>query len=341
MPDPPRIAINGFGRIGRLALRALMELDEPIDVAAINDLTDNETLAHLFEHDSLHGEYDGEVEISDGDLVVDGDRFHVLTEPDPSNLAWDKFDVDYVLECSGQFRHREDLETHLDNGAERVILSAPAKDEIDATIVRGVNDGTYDPSEDHIVSNASCTTNCLAPTAKVLHDSFGIEHGMMTTAHAYTNSQVLLDQAHDDLRRARAADVSMIPTSTGAAKAIGAVLPELEGRLDAMALRVPIPDVSVVDLNVRLSEEATAEDVIEAYREASSAGMEGILRVEDRPLVSVDYQTTDYSAVVDAPALKVCDERMVKVLAWYDNEWGYSMRTAELVLDMWAQETAA
>jgi len=340
MPQAPRIAINGFGRIGRLALRALLDHEDPIDIAAINDLTDNETLAHLFKHDSLHGTYEGEVELVDGDLVIDGDHFHVLSEPDPSNLAWDKFDVDYVIECTGQFRHRADLQTHLDNGADRVVLSAPPKDEVDATLVLGVNGDTYDPDEDRLVSNSSCTTNCLAPTAKVLHDRFGIQHGLVTTAHAYTNSQVLLDREHDDLRRARAAAVSMIPTSTGAAKAIGSVMPELEGRLDAMAIRVPVPNVSVVDLTVRMNDTASADEVTAAYREAADEELEGILRVEDEPLVSVDYQTTPYSAVVDAPSLKVCEERMVKVLSWYDNEWGYSVRTADLVMDMWDQETA-
>jgi glyceraldehyde 3-phosphate dehydrogenase len=340
MARPPRIAINGFGRIGRLALRALLEHEETIDVRAINDLHDAETMAHLFEHDSVHGTFEGEVEAENGDVRVDGDRFHVLSEEDPAYLAWDKFDVDYVLECTGQFRHREDLQTHLDNGADRVILSAPAKDAVDATLVRGVNDEVYDPGEDRLVSNSSCTTNCLAPTAQVLHESFGIEHGLMTTAHAYTNSQVLLDKPHDDLRRARAAGVSMIPTSTGAAEAIGDVIPELDGRLDAMAIRVPLPSVSVVDLTARLQQEADEDDVIEAYRNAAEADLEGILRVEDEPLVSIDYQTTPYSAVVDEPSLRVCDERMVKVLAWYDNEWGYSMRTAELVLDMWELEQA-
>jgi glyceraldehyde 3-phosphate dehydrogenase len=339
MARPPRIAINGFGRIGRLALRALLEHEETIEVTAINDLSDAETMAHLFEHDSLHGEYQGEVEVSNGDVVVDGDRFHVLSQPDPENLAWDKFDTDYVLECTGQFRHRADLQTHLDNGAERVVLSAPARDEVDATLVRGVNDDTYDPDEDLIVSNSSCTTNCLAPTAQVLHDRFGIDHGLMTTAHAYTNSQVLLDQPHDDLRRARAAGVSMIPTTTGAAEAIGDVIPDLEGRLDAMAIRVPLPAVSVVDLTARLEEEVDPDDVAEAYRDAEHGDLAGILRVEDRPLVSADYQTTPFSAVIDEPSLRVCDGRLVKVLAWYDNEWGYSMRTAELVLDMWDQET--
>jgi len=338
MADVPKVAVNGFGRIGRLVTRGLLSMRGEVDIVAINDLTDRDHLAHLFQYDSVHGRYPGRVEAVDGDLEIDGDRFRVLSEADPADLPWKDLEVDIVIESTGRFTRRQDLQKHLDAGARRVLLSAPGKDE-DVTLVRGVNDAVYDPSRHRIVSNASCTTNCLAPVLKVLHEAFTVEHAWMTTVHAYTNSQVLLDAPHKDLRRARAAALSMIPTSTGAAKAIGKVMPELEGKVDGMAIRVPVPNVSLVDLTARVGRGVTAEALHGTFRDAAAGDLKGILRSEERPLVSVDFNNDPHSAVVDLPATSVVDGALVKVLAWYDNEWAYSLRTAELARELWRRET--
>ena len=326
-----RVAINGFGRIGRNVLRSAKESGRTsLDFVAVNDLTDSGTLAHLLRHDSVHGPYPGTVEVSEGGLVVDGDEILVLSERDPANLPWRELEVDVVVESTGIFRSRELASKHLEAGARKVVISAPAKDE-DITVVLGVNHELYDPANHHLISNASCTTNCLAPVAKVLLEEFGIVRGLMTTIHAYTAGQAVLDGPHKDLRRARAAALSMIPTTTGAARAISLVLPELDGKLDGMAIRVPTPDVSLVDLVAELEEDVTEEAVNDALRSAASTDLAGILRVEEAPLVSVDFTGESASSVVDAPSTAVMGRRLVKVLAWYDNEWGYSSRVVDLV----------
>ena len=326
-----RVAINGFGRIGRNVFRAARQSPESnLDFVAVNDLADASTLAHLLKYDSVHGIYPGSVERSDDGLVVDGDTMRVLSERDPAELPWAELDVDVVVESTGRFRTRELASRHLDAGAAKVVISAPAKDE-DITIVLGVNHDRYDPERHNIISNASCTTNCLAPVAKVLAERFGFVQGLMTTIHAYTAGQAILDGPHKDLRRARAAAVSMIPTTTGAAKAISLVLPELEGRLDGMAIRVPTPDVSVVDLVAQVESDTTADAVNDALRAAAETDLAGILRVEEQPLVSVDYTGEAASSVVDALSTAVMGGGLVKVLAWYDNEWGYSTRVVDLV----------
>lgn len=326
-----RVAINGFGRIGRNVLRAAKQSGrDDLDFVAVNDLTGSETLAHLLKYDSVHGRYPGEVEVSGNGLVVDGDEIMVLSERDPAELPWRELGVDIVVESTGLFRTRELASKHREAGARKVIISAPAKDE-DITIVLGVNHQAYDPDVHHIISNASCTTNCLAPVAKVLTERFGFVRGLMTTIHAYTSGQAVLDGPHKDLRRARAAAVSMIPTTTGAARAISLVLPELEGKLDGMAIRVPTPDVSVVDLVAELGTDVSAAEVNDALRAAAEADLAGILRVEEQPLVSVDFTGEPASSVVDAPSTSVMDDRLIKVLAWYDNEWGYSSRVVDLV----------
>jgi len=326
-----RVAINGFGRIGRNVLRAAKQSGTTeLDFVAVNDLTESTTLAHLFRHDSVHGTYPGPVEVSEGGIVVDGDDIQVLSERDPAKLPWRQLEVDVVVESTGIFRTRELASRHLEAGARKVIISAPASDE-DITIVLGVNHDRYDPETHHLISNASCTTNCLAPVAKVLSERFGFVRGLMTTIHAYTSGQAVLDGPHKDLRRARAAAVSMIPTTTGAARAISLVLPELEGKLDGMAIRVPTPDVSLVDLVAEVKQEASPDAVNGALRAAAENELAGILRVEDAPLVSVDFVGEPASSVVDAPSTSVMGDRMVKVLAWYDNEWGYSSRVVDLV----------
>ncbi len=326
-----RAAINGFGRIGRNVLRSAKQAGRTdVDFVAVNDLTDAKTLAHLLRYDSVHGRYPGTVEVSDGGLVVDGDEIRVLSERDPAKLPWADLGVDIVIESTGIFRDRDGASKHLQAGAKKVIISAPAKGE-DITIVLGVNHDAYDPAAHDIISNASCTTNCLAPVVKVLSDAFGFRHGLMTTIHAYTNDQRILDLPHKDLRRARAAAMSMIPTTTGAAKATGLVLPEVDGRIDGMAIRVPTPDVSLVDLVAHVEEDVTEDQVIDAMRAAASGPMEGILGVSDEPLVSIDYTGDPHSSVVDALSTAVMDGRMVKVLSWYDNEWGYSCRVVDLV----------
>jgi glyceraldehyde 3-phosphate dehydrogenase len=326
-----RLGINGFGRIGRLVFRAARGKD--VQIVGINDLTDAKTLAHLLKWDSVHGPFPGEVE-ADGDaLVVDGKRIPVTAEKDPAALPWKALGAKVVVESTGIFTKRDGAAKHLTAGAERVMISAPATDP-DVTIVLGVNTDAYDPAKHKIVSNASCTTNCLAPVAKVLHEKFGIESGWMTTIHAYTNDQVILDFPHKDLRRARAAAQSMIPTSTGAAKAIGLVLPDLKGKLDGFAIRVPTADVSVVDLSVQLAREATVEGINAAMREAASGPLKGILAVCDEPLVSIDFQGNPHSSILDAEYTKVMGGRFAKVLSWYDNEWGYSNRCVDLALLM-------
>ena len=326
-----RVAINGFGSIGRLVLRAAKQAGRTdLDFVAVNDLTDNKTLAHLLKYDSVHRAYPGTVEATEAGLVVDGDEIKVFSERDPSNLPWKEMGIDIVVESTGKFRDREGLGKHLQAGARKVILTAPAKKE-DITIVLGVNQGKYDQESHHIISNASCTTNCLAPVVKVILDSFGFRRGLMTTIHSYTNDQVMLDTPHKDLRRARAGALSMIPTTTGAARATALVIPEVEGKIDGMAIRVPTPDVSLVDLTVEVERETSAEAVNDAFRQAAAGPMKGILHVSDEPLVSVDYTGHRASSIVDALSTAVMGGNMVKVLAWYDNEWGYSERVVDLV----------
>lgn len=325
-----KVGINGFGRIGRNILRAAREQNADLEIVAVNDITTAQTLAHLFRHDSVLGRYPGTVSADGDGIVVDGTQIRVLSERDPQRLPWADLGVDIVIESTGLFTDAEAARAHLDAGATKVVISAPAKNE-DITICMGVNDAVYNPAEHHIISNASCTTNCLAPVAKVLQDSFGIETGFMTTVHAYTSDQVLLDAPHKDLRRARAAALSIIPTSTGAARAVALVLPELKGRFHGISLRVPVPDVSLVDLTATLSKAATIEDVNAEMREAADGSLRGILAVSDEPLVSQDFVKDSHSAIFDAPSTMVLGDRTVKVLAWYDNEWGYSCRVVDLV----------
>jgi len=324
-----RVAINGFGRIGRNILRAAKKKGADLDFVAVNDLTDAETLAHLLRYDSVHGRYDGTVEVTGNGLKVDGDEIRVLSERDPGSLPWADLGVDIVFEATGLFRTREKAQLHLDAGAKKVIITAPAKGE-DVTVVLGVNHDDYDPDSHHIISNASCTTNCLAPVVKVLLDSFGFERGVMTTVHSYTNDQNILDLPHKDLRRARAAAMSIIPTTTGAAKATGLVIPEVKGKLDGMAMRVPTPDVSIVDLVAQLEKDVTAEQVNEAMRAAANGPLNGILEVSDEDLVSVDYTGHPASSILDANSTMAIGSGMVKVVSWYDNEMGYSNRCVDL-----------
>jgi glyceraldehyde 3-phosphate dehydrogenase len=324
-----RVAINGFGRIGRNVLRSAKKAGvTDIDFVAVNDLTDTKTLGHLLRYDSVHGRYPGTVEVRPDALVVDGDEVKVFAEKDPANLPWGDLGVDIVIESTGRFTNREDAAKHLAAGAKKVIISAPAKNE-DITVVLGVNEEKYDPAAHHVISNASCTTNCLAPVVKVLLDEFGFKRGVMTTIHSYTNDQQILDLPHKDLRRARAAAVSMIPTSTGAAKATGLVLPEVKGRIDGTSIRVPTPDVSVVDLTCELERDATAAQVNDALRAAAEGRLKGILQFETEELVSCDYIGNPHSSIVDAPSTSVV-AGLVKVVAWYDNEWGYSNRCVDL-----------
>ncbi len=326
-----RAAINGFGRIGRNVLRAAKAGGADLDFVAVNDITDSRTLAHLLRYDSVHGAYPGTVEARDDALIVDGDEIRVTSLRDPAELPWADLGVDIVFEATGRFRTRDDAAKHLTAGAKKVIITAPAKGE-DITVVLGVNDDAYDPDKHHIISNASCTTNCLAPVAKVILDRFGFEWGIMTTVHSYTNDQQILDLPHKDLRRARAAAMSIIPTTTGAAKATGLVLPQLKGKIDGMSMRVPTPDVSIVDLTVDVQKDVTVDAVNEAFREAAAGPLKGILAVSDEPLVSVDYTGNPASSIVDLLATMVVGDRMVKVLSWYDNEWGYSCRCVDLAV---------
>ena len=323
-----KVGINGFGRIGRNFFRVAYK-DPALEIVAVNDITDAKTLAHLLKYDSVHGRFEEEVGVKDSALVVAGKTVQVLAAKDPSELPWGKLGVEIVIESTGKFTEREGAEKHLKAGAKRVIISAPAKNP-DATFVMGVNEKTFDPAKHFILSNASCTTNCLAPVAKVLLDTFGIERGLMTTIHAYTNDQKILDLPHKDLRRARAAGLSMIPTTTGAAKAVALVIPALKGKLDGMAMRVPTSNVSVVDLTAELSKAATAEEINAAMKKAAEGPLKGIVQYVEEPLVSVDFNHTSYSAEFDALSTKVIEGKMVKVLAWYDNEWGYSCRLADL-----------
>ena len=324
-----RIGINGFGRIGRLFFRAAA-VKQDSQIVAVNDLTDAKTLAHLLKHDSVYGQYKGSVEAKRDAIVVDGSEVKVLALREPKELPWRDLGVDVVLESTGRFVDRESASKHLQGGAKKVVISAPAKNP-DKTLILGVNEKEYDPRLHHILSMGSCTTNCLAPIAKVLNDEFGIEYGLMTTTHAYTNDQVILDFPHKDLRRARAAGLSMIPTTTGAAVALSLVIPELEGRLDGMAIRVPTPTVSVVDLVARLKKSITVDSVNTAFKKYAEGPMKGILAVSEEPLVSVDYTESPYSSTVDALSTKVVGGNLVKVLSWYDNEWGFSTRMAEFL----------
>jgi glyceraldehyde 3-phosphate dehydrogenase len=325
-----KVAINGFGRIGRNFLRACRG-HRDIDIVAVNDLTDSKTLAHLLKYDSVHGVFGAEVKPLEGAISVDGKEIKVLAVTAPEKLPWKDMGVEIVLESTGRFTDKASASKHLEAGAKWVIISAPAK-EPDVTVCMGVNEDMLDPGKHRIISNASCTTNCLAPVAKVLHTEFGIQRGLMTTIHSYTNDQRILDLPHKDLRRARAAAMSMIPTTTGAARAVGLVLPELKGRLDGMAMRVPTPNVSVVDLVAELKKDVTVEDVNAALRKASEGPMKGILLYTEEPVVSIDFNGNPHSSIVDSQLTKVIEGRMAKVIAWYDNEWGYSSRIRDLIL---------
>jgi glyceraldehyde 3-phosphate dehydrogenase len=327
-----RVAINGFGRIGRLVLKA-GQYDSEVDFVAINDLTDAKTLAHLLKYDSVHGRYPEKVSVEGEYLIAGARKIEVMAEKDPANLPWKDFGIDVVVESTGVFRKRAQLENHLTGGAKKVLLTVPAKDEIDNTIVLGVNDNDLKPS-DKIISNASCTTNCLAPVAKVLNDSFGIARGFMTTIHGYTNDQRLLDLPHSDLRRARGATISMIPTTTGAARAVGKVIPDLKGKLDGVAIRVPVSDGSLVDLVAELKKNITIEEVNAAMKKAAEGPMKGILEYCEDPIVSVDVVGNSHSSVFDSLSTVVMDGNFVKVFSWYDNEWGYSCRTLDLLKKM-------
>ncbi len=329
-----KIAINGFGRIGRLTFQALLKNND-VDVVAINDLTNAKTLAHLLKYDSVHGRFEGSVEADDNSITVNGEKYIIYAEKEPANLPWKDLGVDIVVECTGRFRKRADLEKHLTAGARRVALSVPAdkSDDVDLTVVIGVNDNLL--NKDHVlVSNASCTTNCLAPVAKVLNDTFGIEHGLMNTIHSYTNDQIILDAPHKDLRRARAAAVSIIPTSTGAAKAIGLVIPELTGKLDGMSMRVPTPDGSVVDLTVVLKKTVTAAEINSAMKQAADGPMKGVLEYTSDPIVSADIVDNSHSSIFDSLLTQVISGNMVKIVSWYDNEYGYSQRLADLAVKL-------
>ncbi len=325
-----KVAINGFGRIGRIFLRASIGYKD-FEVVAINDLTDSKTLAHLLKYDSIHGIFSADVKASDNGITVNGKEIKILAITEPEKLPWKDLGIDVVLESTGRFTDRASASKHLDAGAKWVVISAPAKDP-DVTVCMGVNEEALDPSKHKIISNASCTTNCLAPVAKVLHQEFGIIRGLMTTIHSYTNDQRILDLPHKDLRRARAAAMSMIPTTTGAAKAVGLVLPELKGKLDGMAIRVPTPNVSVVDLVAELKKDTTAEEVNAALKKASEGKMKGILQYTEDPLVSIDFNGNAHSSIVDASVTKVIEGRMVKVISWYDNETGYSSRVRDLII---------
>ncbi len=330
-----KVAINGFGRIGRLVYRQALKHDE-IDIVAVNDLTDPKMLAHLLKYDSVHGVFPGEVKV-DGDKIVAGrDSFTVLSQPDPRQLPWKEMGVDIVIESTGFFRTREKAAYHIEAGAKKVLISAPAKgkDGVDLTVVYGVNSDLYDPKIHDVISTASCTTNCLAPVAKVLNDSFGIETGIMTTIHAFTNDQRILDLPHSDMRRARAAAVNVIPTTTGAAAAVALVIPELKGKLDGMAVRVPVPDGSLIDLVCVLEKETTVEEVNKVMKEAAETSLVGVLQYTDEPIVSSDVVGNPYSSIFDSGITKMIGPKMLKVLSWYDNELGYSSRMVDMVILM-------
>ncbi len=325
-----KFAINGFGRIGRMVLRAALSRHEKdIEIVAINDLDKPATLAHLFKYDSVHRNWPGAVKVSEKGISIDGKDYKVTAEKDPAKLPWKELGVDVVLECTGRFTDKEKCSLHLAAGAKKVLISAPGKSP-DLTVAFGINHDLYDNAKHHIISNASCTTNCLAPTAKVLNDAFGIEKGLMTTIHSYTNDQRILDLVHDDLRRARAAALSMIPSSTGAAKAIGEVLPALKGKLNGLAVRVPTPNVSLVDLTVVLKKATTVEEINAAFKKAADGALKGVLQYSDEPTVSIDYNDNPHSAIFDSLSTFVMEGNLVKVMAWYDNEWGYSNRMVDV-----------
>jgi len=324
-----KIGINGFGRIGRNFFRASYR-DPNFDIIAVNDITDAKILAHLLKYDSVLGILDAEVKATDNSIIVDGKEVKVLSKKDPSDIKWKEMGISYVIESTGLFTKKSDAEKHIkDGGAEKVIISAPAK-EPDVTLVLGVNEEIYDPEKHHVISNASCTTNCLAPAAKVIHDNFGIQKAIMTTIHSYTGDQKILDAPHKDLRRARSAAVSQIPTTTGAAKATGVVIPELNGKIDGIAIRVPTPNVSLVDLVAVLQKETTEEEVNQVFKQTAQGKLKGILEYTEVPLVSVDYTTNPHSSIVDGEFTKVIQGNLLKILAWYDNEWGYSCRLKDL-----------
>ncbi|MBC7189002.1 type I glyceraldehyde-3-phosphate dehydrogenase [Candidatus Aerophobetes bacterium] len=332
-----KLAINGFGRIGRLTLRAALEKNSSLEFVAVNDLVDASTLAHLFKWDSVHGAWCGEVKAEGDFIVIDGKKIRVLSEKDPSKLPWKEMGIDIVIESTGLFRKKEQAALHLEAGARKVIITAPASGDV-PTFVMGVNENSYDPSSHSIVSNASCTTNCLAPMAKVLMENFGIKRGIMTTIHAYTNDQALLDAPHKDLRRARAACMSMVPTTTGAAEAVGKVIPELKGKLTGIAIRVPTPDVSLVDFVAEVERDVSVDEVNLAFKKASEGKLKDILVYCEEPLVSVDFTTNPASCIFDALSTRIIENRMVKVFGWYDNEWGYSCRVVDLAEYMLSKE---
>ena len=325
-----RVGINGFGRIGRQSLKALLQRAPEVEVVAVNDLVDAEMNALLFKHDSTYGAYDGDVVAGDASIVIDGREIKILAERDPANLPWGELGVDIVLESTGIFTDATKAKAHIDAGAQKVIISAPAKNE-DITIVLGVNEDRYDPTAHHVISNASCTTNCLAPAAKVVHDLLGIEKGLMNTIHSYTNDQRILDVAHQDPRRARSAGLNIIPTTTGAAKALALVIPDLKGKFDGFSLRVPTPTVSVVDFTATVGRDTTVDELNTAFRAAEAGPLKGILGVSDEPLVSMDFKGDSRSSIIDADSTMVLGGNMVKVISWYDNEWGYSCRVADLI----------
>ncbi|MBX5482596.1 MAG: type I glyceraldehyde-3-phosphate dehydrogenase [Myxococcaceae bacterium] len=324
-----RFAINGFGRIGRSILRAALSRNENIEIVAINDLDKPSTMAHLFKYDSVHRTWPGTVKAGDKSITVDGREIALTAERDPAKLPWKDLRVDVVLECTGRFTKREDAQKHLDAGAKKVLISAPGKG-VDFTIAWGINQNAYDPAKHHILSNASCTTNCLAPLAKVLHETFGIERGLMTTVHSYTNDQRILDLPHEDLRRARAAALSMIPTSTGAAKAIGEVLPALKGKLHGVSVRVPTPNVSLVDLTVQLKRSTTVEEINAAFKQAAEGSLKGVLQYSEELTVSIDHNGNPHSSIVDGTNTLVMEGTLAKVFSWYDNEWGFSNRMVDV-----------
>ena len=323
-----KFAINGFGRIGRMVLRAALQRKEDIEIVAINDLDKPATLAHLFKYDSVHGSWGNEIKAVPGGISIDGKIVKTSAEKDPSKLPWQGVDV--VMECTGRFASQDKASLHLQAGAKKVLLSAPGKGDVDLTVCFGINHTQYDPAKHNVISNASCTTNCLAPVAKVLNDSFGIERGLMTTIHSYTNDQRILDLVHDDLRRARAAALSMIPSSTGAAKAIGLVLPELKGKLNGSSIRVPTPNVSLVDLTVQLKKTVTVDEVHAAMKAAANGPMKGVLQYDTEQTVSIDYNDNPHSSIFDSTQTQLIDGNFLKVFAWYDNEWGYSSRMVDV-----------
>lgn len=332
----PRVGINGFGRIGRLIVRALLTQENKTNIVGINDLAPNEVLAHLFQFDSIHGKFNGTVEVTKTNLIINGKYFSTWEEEDPINLPWEELNTDFVIESTGLFRTRDNLEKHIYAGGKKVILCAPPKNrgDVDITVIRGINVERYNPSKHEIISNASTTTNCLAIVMKILDDAFGFEHGNFSTVHAYTNDQRLLDSKHEDKRRMRTAGINFFPTSSGAEKSINSVLPHLANKVVGHAIRIPVPNVSLLDLTARLKHKVKIDDVIEAFRNAENSSLKGIIQTESRELVSSDYIGNPHSAIIDIPTLKVIDANQIKVLAWYDNEWGYANRIAELVHEL-------